>query len=188
MSDVAEVKDAARAVWAAGDYDVIAELIWDVGARIVGRLEITPGEVVLLRSHACAVAAKGQSGDSEDAGDRGRASGVAEGILPQHILGAREPAAATAIRRRGEPGHRVGGGRTASGRLGQLADPVDEPVAGECGDYLVDSGRVEPVEEESGHVNSGAPVDERALGRPHIGDAERGVKRDGIPNHPRLIE
>jgi hypothetical protein len=58
MSDVAEVKDAARAVWAAGDYDVIAELIWDVGARIVGRLEITPGEVVLLRSHACAVAAK----------------------------------------------------------------------------------------------------------------------------------
>ncbi len=47
MSEVAELKSQARAVWAAGDYDAIAELIWPVGERIVRRLEIAPGEEVL---------------------------------------------------------------------------------------------------------------------------------------------
>jgi hypothetical protein len=42
-----EPTNPARAVWAAGDYDAIAELIWEVGARIVRRLEIAPGENVL---------------------------------------------------------------------------------------------------------------------------------------------
>jgi SAM-dependent methyltransferase len=37
----------ARAVWAAGDYDAVAALIWDLGPRIVRRLTIGPGDDVL---------------------------------------------------------------------------------------------------------------------------------------------
>ncbi|HSD01017.1 MAG TPA: methyltransferase domain-containing protein [Gaiellales bacterium] len=47
MSRLAERRQAARRVWAAGDYDVIAGLIWEVGARIVHRLEVGPGDDVL---------------------------------------------------------------------------------------------------------------------------------------------
>lgn len=47
MSGIAELKDAARAVWAAGDYDAVATLIWDVGGRLVRRLEVGPGDDVL---------------------------------------------------------------------------------------------------------------------------------------------
>jgi ubiquinone/menaquinone biosynthesis C-methylase UbiE len=44
---VDELKQTARATWAAGDYDAIADRIWDVGARIVRRVEVRPGEDVL---------------------------------------------------------------------------------------------------------------------------------------------
>jgi len=47
VSGIAEPKDAARAVWAAGDYDAVATLIWDVGGRLVRRLEVGPGDDVL---------------------------------------------------------------------------------------------------------------------------------------------
>ena len=47
MIQLAERRKAAREIWAAGDYDVIAGLIWDVGARIVHRLEVGPGDDVL---------------------------------------------------------------------------------------------------------------------------------------------
>ena len=47
MSQLAELKGAARAMWAAGDYDAIASLIWDVGGRVVRRLGVRPGEDVL---------------------------------------------------------------------------------------------------------------------------------------------
>jgi SAM-dependent methyltransferase len=47
MSQLAELKGAARAMWAAGDYDAIASLIWDVGGRVVRRLGVSPGEDVL---------------------------------------------------------------------------------------------------------------------------------------------
>ena len=47
MSQLAERQAAARAMWAAGDYDVIAGLIWDAGSRIVARLEVRPGDDVL---------------------------------------------------------------------------------------------------------------------------------------------
>ena len=47
MPDTATRNAAARAVWAAGDYDAVAQLIWDVGARIVRRLEVRPGEDLL---------------------------------------------------------------------------------------------------------------------------------------------
>lgn len=47
MTEVAELKQAARATWAAGDYDEIAEKIWDVGGRLVSRLDVGPGEDVL---------------------------------------------------------------------------------------------------------------------------------------------
>jgi ubiquinone/menaquinone biosynthesis C-methylase UbiE len=47
MQDIADRKRQDRAVWAAGDYDAIAELIWAVGGRLVRRLEVTEGEDVL---------------------------------------------------------------------------------------------------------------------------------------------
>jgi SAM-dependent methyltransferase len=47
MSQLADVKSTARGMWAAGDYDAIATLIWDVGGRIVRRLDVKPGETVL---------------------------------------------------------------------------------------------------------------------------------------------
>jgi SAM-dependent methyltransferase len=47
MSKLTEPTVAARAMWAAGDYDAIASLIWDVGGRIVRRLGVRPGEDVL---------------------------------------------------------------------------------------------------------------------------------------------
>jgi ubiquinone/menaquinone biosynthesis C-methylase UbiE len=47
VSRLAEHQAAARATWAAGDYDVIAGLIWDVGPRIVRRLDVRPGDDVL---------------------------------------------------------------------------------------------------------------------------------------------
>lgn len=47
MTDVTVLKTTARAVWAAGDYDTMAGLIWAVGGRIVDRLAVEPGEAVL---------------------------------------------------------------------------------------------------------------------------------------------
>ncbi len=47
MQSTADQKERDRAVWAAGDYDAIAELIWEVGGRLVRRLEIEGGEDVL---------------------------------------------------------------------------------------------------------------------------------------------
>lgn len=37
-------KDRARASWVAGDYDPVADLLWDVGERIVQRVGVGPGE------------------------------------------------------------------------------------------------------------------------------------------------
>jgi ubiquinone/menaquinone biosynthesis C-methylase UbiE len=42
-----QVLDETRATWAAGDYESVAELIWEVGERIVRRVGIGPGERVL---------------------------------------------------------------------------------------------------------------------------------------------
>ena len=46
-TDVSELKHRARISWAAGDYDRIADLLWDVGGRIVRRVGVGPGEEVL---------------------------------------------------------------------------------------------------------------------------------------------
>jgi SAM-dependent methyltransferase len=40
-------KDRARASWVAGDYDRVADLLWDVGERIVQRVGVGPGDDVL---------------------------------------------------------------------------------------------------------------------------------------------
>lgn len=45
--EVEEFKRAQRGTWAAGDYGAIATRIWDVGAHLIERLEIRPGEAVL---------------------------------------------------------------------------------------------------------------------------------------------
>jgi ubiquinone/menaquinone biosynthesis C-methylase UbiE len=41
------LKERDRAVWASGDYDAIAELIWEVGGRLVRRIDVTEGDDVL---------------------------------------------------------------------------------------------------------------------------------------------
>ena len=46
-AELAESKRTSRAAWAAGDYDRVAELIWEVGSRIVERVGVGPGEHVL---------------------------------------------------------------------------------------------------------------------------------------------
>ncbi len=44
----ATLKQGARATWAAGDYHAVAERqLWEVGARIVERIDVRPGEDVL---------------------------------------------------------------------------------------------------------------------------------------------
>src|SRR5262249_32543661 len=46
-AELAEAKQQARAAWAAGDYDRVADLIWEVGERIVQRVGVGPYEEVL---------------------------------------------------------------------------------------------------------------------------------------------
>jgi SAM-dependent methyltransferase len=46
-TELTELKHRARVSWAAGDYDRIADLLWDVGDRIVQRVGVGPGEEVL---------------------------------------------------------------------------------------------------------------------------------------------
>ena len=45
--DVATFKQVNRTMWAAGNYDAIAELVWGAGERLVRRLGVRPGEDVL---------------------------------------------------------------------------------------------------------------------------------------------
>ena len=48
LAELATLKQGARATWAAGDYHAIAERqLWEVGARIVERVDVRPGEDVL---------------------------------------------------------------------------------------------------------------------------------------------
>ena len=45
--DVATYKQANRTMWAAGNYDAVAELVWSAGERLVGRVGVQAGEDVL---------------------------------------------------------------------------------------------------------------------------------------------
>ncbi len=48
LAGLAELKQGARATWAAGDYPAIARReLWEVGARIARRVDVRPGEDVL---------------------------------------------------------------------------------------------------------------------------------------------
>ena len=48
VSELEQVKQAARAAWGAGDYPSVARRnLWDVGERIVRRVGVAPGEDVL---------------------------------------------------------------------------------------------------------------------------------------------
>ncbi len=48
ISELDQIKQGARAVWAAGDYPAIAQRqLWPVGARVVRRVAVAPGEDVL---------------------------------------------------------------------------------------------------------------------------------------------
>lgn len=46
-SEMTDVTEANRALWAAGDYDAIAPLFWEVGAVVAGAVPITAGMRVL---------------------------------------------------------------------------------------------------------------------------------------------
>jgi SAM-dependent methyltransferase len=45
--DVATFKQHNRSMWAAGNYDIVAERIWSVGERLVARVDVREGEDVL---------------------------------------------------------------------------------------------------------------------------------------------
>ena len=45
--DVATYKQANRTMWAAGNYDAVAELVWSAGQRLVGRVGVQAGQDVL---------------------------------------------------------------------------------------------------------------------------------------------
>ena len=48
LAELARLKQGARATWAAGDYQAVAERqVWEVGARLVQRIAIGQGEAVL---------------------------------------------------------------------------------------------------------------------------------------------
>ena len=47
MQRLAEHKERDRAVWAAGHYDAVAELIWEVGGRVIDRVGVREGDEVL---------------------------------------------------------------------------------------------------------------------------------------------
>lgn len=48
LTDLARIKQGARATWAAGDFPAVAKLtLWDVGPRIVAAAGIRPGDEVL---------------------------------------------------------------------------------------------------------------------------------------------
>ena len=47
VTELDQVKQRARATWAAGNYDRVAEQIWDVGAKVVRRVGVSAGERVL---------------------------------------------------------------------------------------------------------------------------------------------
>jgi 2-polyprenyl-3-methyl-5-hydroxy-6-metoxy-1,4-benzoquinol methylase len=47
MDEMAQFKQTTRGVWARGDYHVVAELIWDVGAHVTARVDVGPGDEVL---------------------------------------------------------------------------------------------------------------------------------------------
>lgn len=44
---LAALKERTRATWASGDYDAVADGIWEVGERVVRRVAVGPGERVL---------------------------------------------------------------------------------------------------------------------------------------------
>jgi ubiquinone/menaquinone biosynthesis C-methylase UbiE len=47
MEKIADKNERARALWAAGDFDAIAELIWEVGGWVIDRVGVREGERVL---------------------------------------------------------------------------------------------------------------------------------------------
>jgi hypothetical protein len=55
LAELAKLKQGARATWAAGDFPAIAQRqIWEVGERVVSRIDVRPGEDVLVPAAASA--------------------------------------------------------------------------------------------------------------------------------------
>lgn len=47
MDSLQQLKQAHRSTWSAGDYDAVAEKVWEVGTRIVSRVGVSAGDEVL---------------------------------------------------------------------------------------------------------------------------------------------
>jgi SAM-dependent methyltransferase len=83
--DVATYKRENRTMWAAGNYDAIAELVWSAGARLVQTMDIEAGEDVL--DVACG------TGNAAIPAAKARANVVGLDLTPELFARARERAA-----------------------------------------------------------------------------------------------
>ena len=93
---IAEFKQRSRAVWAAGDYPSVARHLGDVGRRIVGRLDVRPGEAVL--DVACG------AGNAAIPAARAGARVIGVDLTPELLDAARESAAEAGVQARWEEG------------------------------------------------------------------------------------
>ena len=85
MNDLDQIKERARATWAAGDYDAIVDYIWSIGGDLVGRVGVGEGDAVL--DVACGTG--NASIPAAEAG--GRVTGL--DLTPSLLEGARRRAA-----------------------------------------------------------------------------------------------
>jgi SAM-dependent methyltransferase len=88
-SDLTDSKTSNRALWAAGDYDLIAELLWEVGAAVAGAVGIEPGMRVLDVGTGTGSAAIRAAQAGADV--------VGLDIAPEHFDAARRRAAAAGV-------------------------------------------------------------------------------------------
>ena len=89
MSDVAAMKQQARATWAAGDFDTIAQLLWEVGGVAAEAAQCGPSDRVLD-------IAAGSGNAAVQAAERG-AEVVASDLTPELFAAGRRRAAAAGV-------------------------------------------------------------------------------------------
>src|SRR3954466_5183602 len=89
MSDIAAMKQQSRATWAAGDFDAIAEFIWEVGGVAAGAAACGPSDRVLD-------IAAGSGNAAIQAAQRG-AEVVASDLTPELFVAGRRRAEAAGV-------------------------------------------------------------------------------------------
>ncbi|UTI65889.1 class I SAM-dependent methyltransferase [Paraconexibacter antarcticus] len=89
MSDITAMKEQARATWAAGDFDAVAELIWEAGGVAAAAAGCGPGDRVLD-------IAAGTGNAAVQAAQRG-ADVVASDLTPELFVAGRRRAEAAGV-------------------------------------------------------------------------------------------